>query len=272
MLKLPLASLLGLSAVIPLLLAGCPQGAGLGQPGQDGGGDADADSRDEAPDAGGGDGAAPDGDAPTAGSGALCGPNGRDDCGAFLLCDAQRGCVECMQDADCSAAAPHCVAGTCAACRPAARAQDAGMSDCPAAAPACWASDTECHPACGDGVTCPAGASCDKASGACVGCRADADCASGVCALDRRRCVTCTSDATCGGARPRCRLLTGTCEACTSNADCGRASPICDPATLTCRVGCSSNAHCPGQRCDTATAKCVALPVNAGITDAAGGG
>lgn len=278
MLKLPLASRLGLLAATPLLLAGCPQGAGIGQPGQDGGGDADADVRDDAPDGGdgaspdGGDGAARDGAGPNTGSGALCGPNGRDDCGAFLLCDEELGCVECVQDSDCSAAAPHCVVGTCAACGPAATAKEAGVSDCPVAAPACWASDNGCHPACGDGVTCPPGTSCDKASGACVGCSADADCASGVGALDRRKCVTCNSDATCAGARPRCRLLTGTCEACISNGDCGRTSPICDPATLTCRVGCSSNAQCPGQQCDTATARCVALPVDAGIVDAAGGG
>lgn len=268
MLKLRLALLVASVAVIPLLVAGCPEGAGLGTPGQDGGADADADAHQdgETSEGGGdGDGAVPEGGGPTPGSGALCGPNGRDDCGAFLLCNETLGCVECKQDTDCPAAAAHCLAGTCAGCRP-------GMSDCPGGARACWASDNECHPACGDAVACPAGTACDKASGACVGCSVDTDCASGVCAPATKTCVACIKDATCSGARPRCRILTGTCEACTSNADCGHALPICDPTTFTCRVGCTSDAQCPGQQCDGATAKCVDLPVDAGISDAASGG
>ncbi|HSO31056.1 MAG TPA: hypothetical protein VLT33_01035 [Labilithrix sp.] len=272
MIKLRLASLVGFTAVIPALLVGCPEGAGFRPPGQDGGPDAADESTNEASteEAGAGD-AAGEGSA-AAGSGALCGANGRDDCGAFLLCSASLGCVECKRESDCPASAAHCLEGTCVGCRPSVTSNDAGVSDCPSRNEACWASDDECHAACGDANPCPAGSTCDKASGACVGCRADEDCASGVCSPLRKRCVACVTDATCSGARPRCRVLTGTCEACTSNADCGHALPICDPATFTCRLGCTSDAQCPGQQCDAATAKCVALPVDSGLTDAANGG
>ena len=64
------------------------------------------------------------------------------------------------------------------------------------------------------------------------------------------------SDRACPAQRPRCRIATGACVACTSNDDCGLAAPICDPTTLTCRVGCSSDAQCPGARCDLDTARC----------------
>ncbi|MDB4936330.1 MAG: putative lipoprotein [Labilithrix sp.] len=259
-----------LFAPIAPLLAGCPDGAGIGVPGQDGGGDALEDGATD------GSSAATDGDAPDAppesaapiGSGALCGANGRNDCGPFLLCEESLGCVECRDDVDCPVAAAHCLQGTCVGCRPGTSSADGGSPDCPAGARTCWSSDDECHAPCSDTNQCPAGTACDKASGECVSCNVDADCSSGVCSPAQHRCVECTSDATCPAARPRCRTLTGTCHACTSNADCGHASPICDPLTFTCRVGCSSDTQCPGQQCDAATAKCVASPADAGSSDA----
>ena len=77
MLKLRLATFFAPFAVVSVLLAGCPDGAGLGLPGQDGGADADADARDDGPTGEGGndDGAATEGGGPTPGSGALCGAN-----------------------------------------------------------------------------------------------------------------------------------------------------------------------------------------------------
>lgn len=101
-----------------------------------------------------------------------------------------------------------------------------------------------------------------------MGCTTDAQCtggagggggAGGVCSRVLRRCVECASDGACPAQRPRCRIATGACVACTSNDDCGLAAPICDPTTLTCRVGCSSDAQCPGSRCDLDTAKCVVV-------------
>lgn len=208
------------------------------------------------------------GDSGPVGSGARCGPSGRNDCGPFLACSPSLGCVECLTDTDCPAARGRCLVGACVGCRPVAP-DDAGVTDCPSGA--CWTSDYECHSACARSSDCPAGLICDVATGQCRGCTEDRDCASGVCALDRHQCVTCVKDSQCPRGTPRCRGLTGTCVSCTANEDCGRAAPICDPVSFTCREGCSSDAQCPGRRCDLAAARCVDLaPVDAGPRDAAG--
>jgi hypothetical protein len=251
----------------PLVLVGCPDGAGLRPPRQDGG-----DARGEEDDASTlppEEGAVPTPEGGTSGgSGARCGANGRNDCGPFLLCAESLGCVECRADTDCPAAAGRCLAGICVGCRPGKGGADAGPPDCPGAASACWTSDHECHAPCGDANTCPAGTACDRTSGECAGCTTNADCPSGVCSPTLRKCVDCISDATCPSTRPRCRVLTGTCEACTANSDCGVAQPVCDPLTFTCRLGCTSDAHCPGKRCDGASAKCVEIVVDGGLADA----
>lgn len=263
--------LLGFIGLLASLLAGCPDGAGIGTHGQDGGldaGDAEA-GRESGVSAEAGDAGASTEAGSSGGSGALCGVNGRNDCGPFLLCDDPLGCVECIHDGDCPVAAAHCLQGTCVGCRPGTSGADAGKTDCPATASACWSTDDECHAPCSDAGPCPAGSVCDKASGACVGCTSDAECPSGVCSAARRTCVDCVADATCPTSRPRCRVLTGTCEACTTSADCGHAAPVCDPTTFTCRIGCSSDAQCPDQRCDEATATCVDLVLDAGSSDAA---
>ncbi|MDB5216531.1 MAG: putative lipoprotein, partial [Myxococcaceae bacterium] len=267
---------LGFIGVLASLLAGCPDGAGIGSHGQDGGieggddGGAAEAGRESASSAEGGALEASTEGGAANGSGALCGANGRNDCGPFLLCDEGLGCVECRHDDDCPAAATHCLEGTCVGCRPATTVADAGMSDCPAPSSTCWSTDDECHAPCSDTRPCPSGSACDNASGACVGCTTDADCPSGVCSAARRTCVDCVSDATCTASKPRCRILTGACEACTSSSDCGHAAPICDPSTFTCRVGCSSDAQCPGQRCDDVSATCVALSADAGLDAASG--
>lgn len=210
------------------------------------------------------DDAANDG-AGSADPGALCGASGRDDCGPYSACDAELGCVECRNDDDCPVAAGHCLLGACVGCRPA-------MTDCPSGT-TCWTTDFECHPRCAGLGSCPDGTACDESSGACVGCSAEAPCATGVCSPDLRQCVECVSDETCPKARPRCLLARGECAACTSNEDCGVAAPICDPVTFECRTGCTSDAQCPGTTCDVATARCTAAaPADAGaVSDASSG-
>jgi Cys-rich repeat protein len=231
--------LLGFIGLLASLLAGCPDGAGIGTHGQDGGaegGDAEAGEESGVSAEEGGAETSTEAGAPL-GSGTLCGASGRNDCGPFLLCDQTLGCVECIHEDDCPVAAAHCLEGTCVGCRPALSAAGGGSTDCPGAATACWSTDDECHATCSDQSPCPTGSTCDKTSGACVGCTRDADCASGVCSPARRTCVACVADATCPATKPRCRVLTGTCEACTSNDDCGHAAPICDPTAFTCGVG-----------------------------------
>lgn len=230
----------------PALLVGCPQGQSMRQSGNDGGADADADGAD-----------ASSGATSPAGS-ALCGMNGRNDCGAVSTCDPVLGCVECATDEDCPATAGFCVHGGCARCRPG-RELDGGVSDC-RGSEVCHAPDFSCRARCERSADCARGDVCDEVSGACLGCRSDADCTDAAdgrhCNLAVHRCVACTSNETCPATQPRCRLSTGACVACTSNEDCGRKEPVCDPRTFTCRAGCTGDAHCPGQRCDTKTATC----------------
>lgn len=203
-----------------LVLCGCPPGAGRDVLGQDGGDDAEA---------GGGPTDASAGDvASSDGPGARCGPNGTNACGPYSICDAKLGCVECREDDDCPVAAGHCLAGACVLCRP-------GLTDCPSGT-TCWASDYECHPRCAGPGSCPGGTSCDESSGACVGCSAAIPCATGVCAMDRRRCVECISDDACPKARPRCHAGRGECVRCTSNDDCGVSAPFCDPVRFACAL------------------------------------
>jgi len=240
----------------PLLLIGCPQGAGEeifddADGGEGGAVDVDVDAGATADEDGGG------GDGGSVSSGALCGVNGRDHCGPFMTCSATLGCVECSADEDCPAAARFCLQGQCVGCRPSAPHVDAGAGDCPTGR-ACSSADSECHASCTGAGDCPEGI-CDETSGACVGCLVPADCPSGVCSTKTRRCVECESDDACSGARPRCRLFTGSCVACLSNDDCGLGAPVCDPLTFSCRVGCFSDGQCPGEQCDLGTATCVAL-------------
>ncbi len=215
--------------------------------------------------------AAFDGTRPSASSGARCGVSGRNDCGPFGLCDPVRGCVECEVDDDCPLAARHCVAGACGECVAGA---GAGAVGCSAGAPSCWPLDRTCHAACTSPSSCPTAAHlCDAMTGECRGCTTTADCTNGVCDPVSRQCVECSTDLDCAADRPRCDVARAVCEACSSNDDCGLAEPICDPASRRCRVGCTSDAQCPGQSCDPRTARCVNAAVDAGpdVADAGGG-
>jgi hypothetical protein len=265
-----------LTALSFLSLVACPGGDAPYTHHVDAGLDADADAGAEArapatDGAADGDAAGRDaGDAATdaalaSGTGALCGVNGRDDCGPFSTCDPMLGCVECANDDECPLAAKHCIAGACAACTVDATGAAIG---CPASAPSCWPADHLCHPPCAGGggpSACPAKAPiCEPVSGECHGCDADKDCSPGVCSPVTKQCVQCVHDADCGGASPRCDVARGACVACASNDDCGLREPVCDPASRACRVGCTGDAQCPGERCDPATAVCVAAAVDGG--------
>ena len=187
---------------------------------EDAGDAADVDQN--GPDAGAEGGSAPSGSA-------LCGVNGRNDCGAFLVCDEAMGCVECAIDAQCPRSAPVCVLGECGGCRCDVEADP----HCAAEAPACWPSDHACHARCAAPSDCPSTAPiCDGATGQCWGCQSDEDCREGVCSAATKTCVACRADADCRSHTPRCRGRTGTCEQCMANRDCGLAAPICDPTSV----------------------------------------
>ena len=158
------------------------------------------------------------------GGSALCGVNGANQCGSHQQCDLLLGCVDCTANANCPAAAPHCLQGACVTCL--------ANGDCGATAPACWASDHQCHPACTTSTTCPPDAAiCQTTTGDCVGCTSASDCTTGakICSAATQQCVKCATSGDCPRSAPDCLVREGRCVECLSNAECGTAAPICDP-------------------------------------------
>ena len=113
----------------------------------------------------------------------------------------------------------------------------------------------------------PATPVCDAASGSCVPCLLDSDCAperpfcrqtSPTSASNV--CVQCTGDAQCPESSPVCDLGSNECTSrCQDSAQCSGTTPICDPAQRVC-VQCQSSVDCsaPAPACDVATSRCVA--------------
>jgi hypothetical protein len=194
---------------------------------------------------------------------ALCGISGADSCGMNQLCSQTFGCVECVVGSDCPQTLPRCVEGECQQC--------GSNADCGAAMPACWA-DGQCHPSCGSGsgaMQCPQQANldvCDTATGDCVGCESDTNCAGTakpLCEPTLEECVACLQNSDCGVAAPYCFLGDHTCVVCVSNADCPSDKPICSDRDFQCRAGCTTDSQCmaPTPFCDTSTSQCVACVV-----------
>lgn len=172
-----------------------------------------------------------------------CNPTTHAGCGANELCCESGGQPTCVPTG----------AGQCTACGVACDAQSSS---------ACV--NRTCR--CGDGPACSGEADlCDDASGSCIECRDDTDCAgSEVCV--QGQCSACdpTDDSGCSGTTPICDDATRTCRGCTAsdcvapqtcadtgecvgctdNANCtARTAPICNAATMTCR-GCTNATDC----------------------------
>jgi hypothetical protein len=97
-------------------------------------------------------------------------------------------------------------------------------------------------------------------------CAADSECSVGACALDKGRCVECTSDTQCTGGLPlaarRCNPAANRCVECLTKSDCPLATSLattCDPVLLRCTLACTSNAGCFAfiPVCDPSRAACV---------------
>lgn len=204
-------------------------------------------------------------------------------------CTASLGCTECATDLDCKdAGKPACVLGKCHECEVSA--------DC-ATGQACFPKDHKCMPACAGDGDCPGDAPiCKTDTGACLGCLADADCASikdaPVCEPTRAQCSACASNADCGAAAPACDLSDGKCHECLVDSNCSAPSlcgvdrkchatcllnsdctdvnkPICDLSSKDC-VECLSGSDCPASApACSAGNKCVACVVNLDCKDPA---
>jgi hypothetical protein len=183
-----------------------------------------------------------------------CAVNGQE---CPVLCDTSLGCVECLDDSDCGAAAPACIYGRCEQC--------GDKADCPDGQ-SCYPENHECRPSCTSGQDCTGDAPICDATGACVGCETDMDCPSGepLCDPLTKQCVECTSSTDCGAASPVCDLPRGDCVLCLVDGDCGDGEVCndrqcvptpesCGASEVLCPDGCfdlsSDPAHCGA--CDT---------------------
>jgi len=202
------------------------------------------------------------GDAGPGGGSALCGPNGTNACPATKQCDVTLGCVDCVTDSQCPAAARFCLQGSCVACE--------SNTDCgTGTTPACFPGTHTCHAACTTNAQCTGRAAtiCDTAAGVCVGCNTATDCpaAAKVCGATTETCVECAGNSDCPAAAPRCLASNGTCVECVGNSDCGTSAPVCSPETFMCRAGCTADSQCAAAapHCDTATSTCVQCTADA---------
>ncbi len=157
-----------------------------------------------------------------------------------LYCDvAARACVTCMTDAHCELLGTGL--GRCDMALH--RCVECGVdSDC-GAGRACRASRcvTPCESSDDEAIICPAATPhCEDAVGFCVLCdRGNNACASAaapgpICNQPAGTCVSCLSDANCGGTNPRCDVITGRCVECLASGDCGASTPLCDPSAARC--------------------------------------
>ena len=225
-------------------------------------------------------GAAPTGGSPGSGGESGCTIKGCSQCEAPLVCDLDKGCVECRTNADCGGGkGAICDENRCVECT----VDD--ISNCP------------------DGSTCFKG-QCDDTCNQPSDCNSSQGCVNPTCAINR--CVCCTSNANCvqedanlcapngtcrqclddddclqlfdDGSRPRC-APDGTCveclvaqdcpqpgacqnnnscrAACCSADDCALDSdtPVCNMASGFCGP-CSFTVDCPVGQCDVVSGRC----------------
>lgn len=221
-----------------------------------------------------------------AGNSCNCCPNGTQ-CAA-LTPGASPSCVECTSNSQC-AAGQQCdtLNGRCVAEVPECNTADAcgpGCAKCPTERPYCLDGEVcvQCRNdmECGDGQFCLSGECstcttdrhcgerCTACEGdtpfclsngsvqgsACVGCREDSDCGSGVCNPTTRTCensgacaVTCEQGLVCDGA---------SCVECFADAHCP-CGGTCDLDTKTCSTSCKDSGDCLGvQFCSAETQEC----------------
>jgi hypothetical protein len=189
-------------------------------------------------------------------AGADAGPAGPDcrlpdsPCDAPYVCDLDTGvCVECLEDSECSGAAPVGDAGAANVC-------DKVRHECVQ----CLVNDN-CL-ATGDTPICKLDMS-DSTRNECVQCLAERDCggATPACDVNTNECTTrCTTQEECGGDKRFCKVADQICVECLAPGDCaaGTNNSQCNVATSEC-VECIDDSPCAanGEVCDTTRNICV---------------
>ncbi len=146
-------------------------------------------------------------------------------CGSVCVTgQSMAGCAPCVLNTDCPSSNPYCeLDGICGS-----TANDGGVPD---------------KGPCGD--PCGTNSVCNPASGKCVGCLADSDCAHQAgtpkCDTSSKTCVECLSATDCAYSAAGCNM--GYCGSCTTTADCP-ANNTCNTDTGEC--DCSGNSGCGG--------------------------
>jgi hypothetical protein len=188
-------------------------------------------------------------------AGADAGPAGPDcrrpdsPCDTPFVCDLDTGvCVECLEDSQCSGAAPVGDAGAANVC-------DRIRHECVQ----CLSSDN-CL-ATGDTPVCKVDMS-DSTRNECVQCQTERDCGGSTpaCDVNTNECTTrCTTQAECGGDKRFCKVADQICVECLAPGDCTTATNSqCNVATSEC-VECVDDSPCAvnGEVCDTTRNICV---------------
>jgi hypothetical protein len=189
-------------------------------------------------------------------AGADAGPAGPDcrrpdsPCDLPYVCDLDTGvCVECLEDSECSGAAPVGDAGAANVC-------DKMRHECVQ----CLVNDN-CL-ATGDTPICKVDVS-DSTRNECVQCQAERDCggATPACDVNTNECTTrCSTQEECGGDKRFCKVADRICVECLAPGDCAATSTNsqCNVATSEC-VECVDDSPCAanGEVCDTTRNRCV---------------
>jgi Cys-rich repeat protein len=138
-------------------------------------------------------------------------------------------------------------------------------------------------PDCRANITCDEGQVCDPATGGCVQCASDTDCAGNmpmgdagaatVCDTAIHRCVECLGNQNCSGDTGVCKRdeansRRNACVECVDDTTCDTATPICDERANDCTSTCQSAADCTGDKkaCNTTRNICVECTANGDCT------
>jgi hypothetical protein len=118
--------------------------------------------------------------------------------------------------------------------------------------PETWRFDADAAPRCDPNGSCArAGQYCDLASGQCVACVEDEQCAE--------------------AGLPRCDKALHQCVECGVDGDCSHVRPgtVCDSVTLRCVTSCADGGPCPLElpRCDPSTLQCVSCLTSSDCSD-----
>ncbi len=193
-------------------------------------------------------------------------------CPAGQVCSGAGQCVQCLNDTHCGGATPRCdtQSSRCVACLPGA------TDNCPVGQ--YCRNDFVCERGCKAGADCPSGVCLPNHS--CGGCTADSQCAAGNVCSNGTCIAACSATAPCGAGKECCN---GRCEDLVNdNANCGACGRTCGGGAACCNGACQpldTVTHCgacgrscaSGQGCCAGTCTPLNTLTNCGVCGTACG-